>query len=98
MAAGAFATHRIESIYPEPERFSPERFLNKSYSPFEFLPFGGGARRCIGAAFATYEMKLVLFSILKLYRFQLLETEEVRFAHRLGTVGPKGGIRMMLEK
>ena len=43
-------------------------------------------------------MKLVLFSILKLYRFQLLETEEVRFAHRLGTVGPKGGIRMMLEK
>ena len=98
VAAGAFATHRIESIYPEPERFSPERFLNKSYSPFEFLPFGGGARRCIGAAFATYEMKLVLFSILKLYRFQLLETEEVRFAHRLGTVGPKGGIRMMLEK
>ncbi len=98
VAAGAFATHRLASIYPEPDRFVPARFLNKTYSPFEFFPFGGGARRCLGAAFAIYEMKQVLFTMLKLHRFKLLETEEVRFAHRAGTVGPKSGIRMMVER
>jgi cytochrome P450 len=94
VAAGAFATHRLDSIYPEPSRFLPERFIGKSYSPFEFLPFGGGARRCLGAAFATYEVKLVLFAILKQHRFELLETAPIQLAHRVGTVGPKGGIRM----
>ncbi|MFO0657704.1 MAG: cytochrome P450 [Polyangia bacterium] len=98
VAAGAFATHRLSSIYPEPDKFVPQRFLHRTYSPFEFLPFGGGARRCLGAAFATYEMKQVLFVMLKQKRFELLETEEVRFAHRAGTVGPKGGIRMMVAR
>ncbi|HMY57463.1 MAG TPA: cytochrome P450, partial [Pseudomonadota bacterium] len=86
------------SIYPEPDKFVPQRFLHRTYSPFEFLPFGGGSRRCLGAAFATYEMKQVLFVMLKQKRFELLETEEVRFAHRAGTVGPKGGIRMMVAR
>ena len=98
VAAGAYATHRIASIYPEPEQFRPERFIDKSYSPFEFLPWGGGVRRCLGAAFAMYEMKIVLFTILKQCQFKLLETEPVKLTHRAGTVGPKGGIRMMLER
>lgn len=98
VAAGAFSTHRLESLYPEPDKFKPERFLSRSYSPFEFLPWGGGARRCLGAAFAMYEMKLVLATIVPRYRLRLLEKGEVGFEHRPGTVGPKGGIKMALEE
>ena len=97
VAAGAYATHRLADIYPDPDRFVPQRFIDRTYTPFEFLPWGGGARRCLGAAFAMYEMKLVLFALLTRYRFKLLEKGPVALAHRPGTVGPKGGIRMRRE-
>lgn len=97
VGAGVYATHRLPSLYPQPEQFQPERFLDRTFSPFEFLPWGGGARRCLGAPFALYEMKLVLAALLRDHRLKLLETSEVKLAHRAGTVGPKGGIRMALE-
>jgi cytochrome P450 len=61
--------HRHPVLYPEPDAFKPERWLARKFTPFEFIPFGGGIRRCIGAAFALYEMKLVLAAILPRHRF-----------------------------
>jgi cytochrome P450 len=96
VAAGGPATHRLETLYPEPDTFKPERFLARTYSPFEFMPWGGGNRRCLGAAFAMYEMKLVLAAILLRCELRLLDKGEVTLAPRAGTSGPKSGIHMEL--
>jgi cytochrome P450 len=88
--------HRRADIYPEPERFRPERFLERSYTPFEYLPFGGGARRCIGAAFALYEMKLVLATILRKYDLRPASDAPVRVAVRNTTVGPRSEVELLL--
>ncbi|MEO0684371.1 MAG: cytochrome P450, partial [Cyanobacteria bacterium J06649_11] len=62
-----YLAHYREEVYPQPKQFKPERFLERQFSPYEFFPFGGGNRRCIGLAFAMYEMKLVLATILSRY-------------------------------
>ncbi len=57
--------HRDPSIYPEPAAFRPERFLGKKPGTYEWIPFGGGIRRCLGAAFAQFEMTVVLRELVK---------------------------------
>jgi cytochrome P450 len=52
--------HRDPTIYPEPDAFRPERFLRDPPGTYTWIPFGGGVRRCIGAAFAQQEMAIVL--------------------------------------
>jgi cytochrome P450 len=56
--------HQQAELYPEPTEFRPERFLGRHPKPHESVPFGGGARRCIGADLAMFEMKTVLASVL----------------------------------
>jgi cytochrome P450 len=98
VGASILLVHQRADLYPEPERFKPDRFLGRSYSPFEFLPFGGGVRRCIGAAFAVYEMKLVLAALLRSYRFSLESRDEPGYAVRSTTVGPRRPILMRAER
>lgn len=80
--SGVFAqiiwAHHDPAVFPDSQVFRPERFLERTYSPFEFLPFGGGNRRCIGAAFALYEMKLILGTLLRRYSFDLVSKKPVR--------------------
>lgn len=95
VSASAVLIHGREDLYPEPRRFYPERFLSRRYSPAEFLAFGGGARRCIGATFALYEMKLVLFTILRSCKLRLKSARPIAPTQRGVTMGPKGGVAMV---
>jgi cytochrome P450 len=58
-----YLMHRRPDIYPDPKRFRPERFLEQRAGTYTWIPFGGGARRCLGAAFAEYEMRIVLSTL-----------------------------------
>lgn len=92
--------HMREDLYPEPERFRPSRFLDRKLSPFDYIPFGGGARRCLGAAFAMYEMKVVLGTVLRAHRLRLARPAShapVQHVRRGITLGPNRGIEMVLE-
>jgi cytochrome P450 len=64
VAPAIYLVHHRPSLYPDPDRFRPERFATFRPAPSEWIPFGGGLRKCIGAAFAIYEMKMVLASVL----------------------------------
>lgn len=88
--------HYNPQIFAEPERFLPSRFIERTYSPFEFLPFGGGNRRCIGAAFALYEMKIVLGTLLSRFAFERISKKPVRVRQFVG-LEPGGPVRMRVK-
>jgi cytochrome P450 len=91
-------THRMPAIWPEPEAFKPERFLNGKPDPYAWYPFGGGARRCLGMAFALYEMKLVAASVLTRARLQKRDPLPARVALRGFTMVPKGDTQVILHQ
>jgi cytochrome P450 len=59
----AFSLHRDPELYEHPDQFRPERFLERQPEPYSYLPFGGGAHRCLGAALATLELELAIEAI-----------------------------------
>ncbi len=65
----AYLVHRRDDLYPEPDQFRPERFLERKFGPHEWFPFGGGNRVCLGMPFALYEMKVVLATLFSQRRF-----------------------------
>ncbi len=92
-----YSTHHRPELYPQSKQFKPERFLERQFSPHEFLPFGGGNRRCIGAALAMFEMKLVLGTILSRYALTLASNKPVKPVRSSITLVPSGGVPMILQ-
>jgi cytochrome P450 len=92
-----YLTQRRPDLWPEPERFNPERFLGKRTSPYEYFPFGGGARRCLGMAFATYEMRIIFAEVLRRVRLRSTARSETRVGRRGVTLAPKGGVPVLVE-
>jgi cytochrome P450 len=90
-----YLAHHREAVYPNSQQFQPERFLARQFSPYEYLPFGGGNRRCIGLAFAQYEMKIVLATILSHFQLSLVNQRPVRPVRRGLTLATPDGMRMI---
>jgi cytochrome P450 len=95
VAPSIYLVHRRPSLYPEPSRFRPDRFLAFKPAPWEWLPFGGGLRRCIGAAFAMFEMKMVLAALLPRVDARLA-VDQVPLMRRGVTLTPKGGLPIVI--
>jgi cytochrome P450 len=98
LLASTYLTHQREDIYPQPKQFKPERFLERQFSPYEYFPFGGSNRRCIGAAFALLEMKLVLSTILSRYEVKLVGDRQILPTRRGVTVAPPANMRMTVTQ
>jgi cytochrome P450 len=95
VAPAVYLVHQRPSLYPDPRAFRPERFLSFKPGPSEWLPFGGGLRRCIGAAFAIYEMKMVLAALLPRVDARLAG-DRVQMVRRGITLAPSGGLPIVV--
>ncbi|HEV3121416.1 MAG TPA: cytochrome P450 [Isosphaeraceae bacterium] len=93
----SYLVHRREDLYPEPDHFRPERFLERKFGPHEWLPFGGGNRVCLGMPFALYEMKILLATLFSQIQLARPPGAHSR-ARRYGIVlGPDDGARVIVR-
>ncbi len=91
VAACAALMHADPDLYPEPHAFRPERFLERRYSAFEYMPFGGGERICVGNHFGTFEVKIVLATILARTRLTLPDDGPIELRRMGFLMGPGPG-------
>ena len=96
-----YALHHDPDAWEDPEKFNPERFRGdkkNTHHPFQFLPFGGGPRNCIGMRFALLEIKIALVKILSKYKFvRSAKTQVPLMLHAGGALSAKGGVLVRVE-
>jgi cytochrome P450 len=92
-----YLTHRDPEIWEEPDEFKPDRFAHgRKQPPFAYVPFGGGPRACIGAAFGQAEARLVIARLLQTFNFQL--TNAKVHTHMGATLEPRPGVFMQVRR
>ena len=90
--------HENPDVFPDPERFDPQRYVGGKPSAFAWIPFGGGTRRCVGAAFANMEMDVVLRTILRHFSIQTTTAPGERWHGRGVAFTPKDGGRVVVHR
>jgi cytochrome P450 family 135 len=89
--------HHREDVYPEPYAFRPERWLGNKPGTYEWIPFGGGIRRCLGAALAMAEQRVVLEAMARRLDLEAETPEPERAVHRNVTMIPSRGARVIVR-
>jgi cytochrome P450 len=98
LIANAYLVHHDPDVYPDPYAFRPDRFLEDAPGTYTWIPFGGGRRRCIGASFATLEMKIVLRAVLTAYGVEAGTGGAELTRRRSITVSPRLGAPTVLRE
>ncbi len=97
VAMSILLVHHREDLYPEPFEFRPERWLGRKPGTYEWIPFGGGIRRCLGAALAMAEQRVVLEAMARRLDLEAPEPEPEHALHRNVTMIPSRGGRVVLR-
>ncbi len=97
LIANAYLLHHDPDIYPDPYAFRPERFVGEQPGTYTWIPFGGGRRRCIGAAFASMEMRTVLRAVFEAARLEPGADAPEPTRRRAITISPKAGGSIVLR-
>jgi cytochrome P450 len=95
---GILLVQQREDLYPRAHEFRPERFLDEGAEPYSWLPFGGGIRRCIGAALAQAEMAEVLRVVVPAVQLRPLRARPDPVVLRGITLAPRHGVRVGVER
>lgn len=91
--------HRRGDLYPAPEEFRPERFLDRGApDTYTWVPFGGGTRRCIGASFAQMEMRIVISRVLARTSLRAADPQPEEVQFRAITLSPRNGTRVVMTR
>ena len=98
VGVSAVLAHYDPKRYPDPELWRPERLVGKTVAPLDFLPYGGGHLRCIGAAFADMELRVVTAAMLAGFDAVLQTDAPAPAVRRNLTMGPKGGVPLVLSR
>jgi cytochrome P450 len=93
-----YLVHRRADIYPEPYAFRPERFIEQPAGTYTWIPFGGGVRRCLGASFAQFEMRVVLRELVRRLELRTADERPERVTRRAITLVPERGGEVVVER
>jgi cytochrome P450 family 135 len=97
VTASIWLTHTNPKLYPDPFAFRPERFLEAAPDTYAWIPFGGGIRRCLGAAFAEFEMRIALREVVLRCELRKVDPRPERTGRRNITFSPKAGTPVVID-